>query len=105
MGSDIISAYTEKIKNLSIDDWHNGVIDKLEELYATALDLDKEKEHGDVFVIDDFIENVYHGYIMDYDGSGYLIDDYGNEIKPLRCDTRWLENQKKIARFVVWYNK
>ena len=73
---------------------------------ANAMWIMTQIGYGDIFLIDDFIENVEEGYFIDYDGSGCWVDDAGNRLGHIICDTKWLrENQPADAKFVAWFNK
>ena len=45
-----------------------------EKLLARAKELEKAQGYGDVFLIDDFIEEVRHGCFINYDGIGFFGD-------------------------------
>ena len=73
---------------------------------ANAMWIISQKGYGDIYMIDDFLELVEEGYVIDYDGSGHWCDDEGNELGSIRCDVDWLkENKPEDAKFILWFNK
>ena len=81
-----------------------------EKLLARAKELQKAQGYGDVFLIDDFIENVRHGCFINYDGIGFF-GDWNGEIEKdfyndmINCNVEWLEKNRKDYLFIFWYNK
>ena len=81
-----------------------------EKLLARAKELQKAQGYGDVFLIDDFIENVRHGCFINYDGIGFF-GDWNGEIEKdfyndmINCNVEWLEKNRKDYLFIYWYNK
>jgi hypothetical protein len=70
-------------------------------------------KHGDLILIDDFIENVESGFFTDLDGAGDLIKqvdgiwwDYRTHHIQTVCDPRYLKNLRdnKGVSHVVWFN-
>ena len=45
-----------------------------EKLLARAKELEGAQGYGEVFLIDDFIEEVRHGNFINYDGIGFFGD-------------------------------
>ena len=61
---------------------------------------------GDIYFIEDFIDDVRHGGITNYDGIGDWVDDEGNSLGQINCNVKWLEkNKPENAKFIMWYNK
>lgn len=115
-----------EIDNIIIDEIHwtlKNFIDKFKEWEATPYwERDNDKNpykqaahamlitakigFGDCFPIDKFIQDVEDGYFMDYDGSGYFVNEDGNQISSIRCNAEWLRNHTpEAAKFVMWFNK
>jgi len=81
-----------------------------ERLLARAKELQKAQGYGDVFLIDDFIEEVRHGFFTNYDGIGFFGDwlgeidrEFYNDM--INCNVKWLEENRKDYLFIFWYNK
>lgn len=79
--------------------------EEIQKIYARALQITCANDYGLVLAIDDFIDDVADGYFMDYDGSGVFLDWEGNRQEWIRCDTKWLKENKKDYPFVRWFNK
>lgn len=68
-------------------------------------------EFGDVFEINDFIQEVEEHGIMNSDGIGYLAkrEEIGGPVYetniPVLCNPGWLECCKEDFNYVCWYNK
>lgn len=81
-----------------------------EKLLKRAKELQKAQGYGDVFLIDDFIEEVRHGCFINYDGIGFF-GDWNGEIDRefyndmINCNVEWLEKNRKDYLFIFWYNK
>ena len=81
-----------------------------EKLLARAKELQKAQGYGNVFLIDDFIENVRRGNFINYDGIGFF-GDWNGEIEKdfyndmINCNVEWLEENRKDYLFIYWYNK
>lgn len=82
----------------------------MKKMIEIELDDVTDQDYGDSFFIDDFIELVDEGSIMDYDGIGYLaiLDEkgriYESEIMVL-CDSTWLRYSANTFNAVMWYNR
>lgn len=82
----------------------------MKKMIEIELDDVTDQDYGDSFSIDDFIELVDEGSIMDYDGIGYLaiLDEkgriYESEIMVL-CDSTWLRYSARTFNAVMWYNR
>lgn len=74
-------------------------------LLIRAKELKEAQGYGDVFLIDDFIEEVRNGYFINYDGSGYFGDWNGETDEMIDCNVKWLEKNRKDYLFIFWYNK
>lgn len=79
-------------------------------LLERAKELQEAQGYGDVFVIDDFIEEVRHGFFTNYDGFGFFGDwngkidrEFYNDM--INCNVEWLEENRKDYLFIFWYNK
>lgn len=98
----LINSYADRVKGIEHDR------DEIESTYVKAILLNVEKYgYGLVLPIDDFVECVRSGGITDYDGCGDLLDENGEEIDSVCCDTDFLQEAKlnKNARYVAWFNK
>lgn len=79
-------------------------------LLARAKELQEAQGYGDVFLIDDFIEQVRCGCFINYDGIGFF-GDWNGEIDRefyndmINCDVEWLEKNRKDYLFIYWYNR
>lgn len=82
-----------------------------EKLLTRTKELQKAQGYGDVFLIDDFIEDVRNGCFINYDGIGFFGDWNGEVHRGLynkdmiNCDVKWLEENRKDYLFIFWYNK
>lgn len=105
----LMNAYAEKIKPLEADRFDcekDKQKEALEEVYAQAIELTVKDDCGLIMPIDECIEWVESGLIIDYDGYGYLLDKDGVEITRMCCNVSLLQDAKnKGACFVAWYNK
>jgi hypothetical protein len=105
----LMKSYAEKIKPLETEKYDyekERQKEALEELYAQAIELNCKQGYGLIMPIDECIDWVESGSIIDYDGHGYLLDKDGERIGGMRCDVSFLENAKEnSACFVAWYNK
>ena len=80
--------------------------DKLKATYLKAIELTIKDDCGLIMPIDMCIEWVKDGSIIDYDGTGYLLDNEGTRLRYMRCDISFLHTAKEEgAAFVAWYNK
>ena len=105
----LMNAYAEKIKLLETDKFDyekHEQKEALEEIYAQAIELTVKDDCGLIMPIDECIEWVKSGSIIDYDGHGYLLDKDGEEMARMCCNVSFLQKAKKDrACFVAWYNK
>lgn len=100
----LLNCYAEKINKVDKHDFREQ--DKLKELYSKAVILNVKHGYGLFYPIDDFIEDVSGGGIIDYDGIGYLLNENGDEIGLSRCNVKFLEDAKSNgAIYVAWFNK
>jgi hypothetical protein len=100
----LLNSYANRINKVDKNDFKEQ--DRLEELYAKAIILNVKYGYGLFYPIDDFIEDVRCGGIMNYDGIGYLLDVDGNELGSVNCNVKFLEDAKKNgAVYVSWFNK
>jgi hypothetical protein len=82
-----------------------------EKLLARAKELQKAQGFGNVFLIDDFIEEIKNGCFINYDGIGVFgnwngaieVKDFFTSV--INCDVKWLEENRKDYLFIFWYNK
>lgn len=77
--------------------------DTCELLFAQAVKLLFAREFGDIFLIEDFIASAKNGSFIPYDGTGVLIDLFGNEVGDINLNN--LDDYPEEAVFVDWYNK
>ena len=100
----LLNCYAEKINQVDKHDFCEQ--DRLKELYSQAIILNVKYGYGLFYPIDDFIEDVTSGGIVDYDGIGYLLDSNGDKIGPSRCNVKFLEDAKSNGTvYVAWFNK
>lgn len=100
----LMAQYCNELDKLEPNDWNN--IEKIEDLYAQAIELTVKNNCGLIMPIDMCIDWVKSGGIIDYDGHGYLLDENGEKIGGMHCNTDFLKKAKEEgACFVVWYNK
>lgn len=82
-----------------------------EKLLERAKELQKAQGYGEVFLIDDFIEEVKNGNFINYDGIGFFGDWNGEVHRGLynkdriNCNVKWLKENRKDYLFIFWYNK
>lgn len=105
----LMNAYAEKIKSLETDKFDfekHEQKEALEEIYAQAIELTAKDDCGLIMPIDECIDWVKSGSIIDYDGHGYLLDKDGEKIGGMHCNVSFLQKAKESgACFVAWYNK
>lgn len=100
----LMNCYADRINQVDKHDFRKR--GQLKDLYAQAIILNVKYGYGLFYPIDDFIEEVDGGGIVDYDGIGYLLDADGNQIAPSRCSVKFLEEAKANgAVYVSWFNK
>ena len=76
--------------------------------YAEMIFALTKRGFGDVYLLDEFIEEVRCGGISNYDGFGEWIDLQGKSLGYINCNVEWLEDEKNRpegARFIDWANK
>ena len=75
--------------------------------YAHRINLWMTWGYGDIYPFEDFFSYVKDGDFIDYDGTGYFIDnETGEKVKTLRCNCDWLrENKPENSDYVMWFNK
>lgn len=78
---------------------------EIDEIYAKAMQLQCKKSFGGIYYLEDFIEEVYGWGVCDYDGSGWFINDDGEQIEGIICDVNWLNKHSGEYEYIVWYNK
>lgn len=86
----------------------NPEAEKCLEEYAEAILALTKIGFGEVYLIDEFIEDVRQGGITNYDGVGSWIDGNGNTLEHVNCNVEWLKNTKNRpegAKFIAWFNK
>lgn len=94
----------DELDKLEPNDWNN--IEKIEDLYAQAIELTVKDDCGLIMPIDMCIDWVNCNSINDFDGSGDLLDKNGEVIGCMHCNTYFLKKAKEDgACFVAWYNK
>jgi len=66
-------------------------------------------EYGDIMTIEEFLEDVELGALMDYDGHGFLANESQETnimVKPSNVDIVLAKyNDKLNLQFVVWYDR
>ena len=99
----LLNCYERRVAKLDKDDREGKK--KLLTLYAQAMILNVRKGYGLFYPIDDFIEEVRDGNYVSYDGTGYLLDENGSKIDYVKCNVKFLEEEKENgAVYVAWYN-
>lgn len=94
----------DELNKLEPNDWNNK--EKIEDLYAQAIELTAKNNCGLIMPIDMCIDWVKSGGIIDYDGHGYLLNENGHVMDSMCCDVDFLKEAKEEgACFVAWYNK
>ena len=105
----LMDTYAEEIEPLKSEKYDfekEEQKEKIEKLYAQAIELTAKKGYGLTMPIDMAIGWVKRGSIIDFDGIGYLVDKNGKEFKEMECDVSFLQRAKENgACFVAWYNK
>ena len=100
----LLRCYANRVNELG--EWNFRKKDELNELYSKAIIMNVQYGYGDFYPIDDFMDDVEGGGIMNYDGIGYLLDANGNEIDQVDCNLEFLEDAKANgAVYVSWFNK
>ena len=100
----LLNCYAARAKD--IDEYDYESLERLKDIYSQAILLNVKHGYGLFYPIDDFIEDVECGGIIDYDGIGYLLDFDGNEIDHVICNVPFLEEAKANgAVYVAWFNK
>jgi hypothetical protein len=100
----LLDCYAERVAKLDKYDFDGER--NLKDLYAQAIILNTRKGYGLFYPIDDFIEEVRGGSYVDYDGTGYLLDSNGSKIDYVKCNVKFLEEEKEEgAVYVSWFNK
>ena len=105
----LVNDYVNRIKPLETKEFDYEKYEQkeaLKKLYAQAIELNCKKGYGLIMPIDMCIDWVTKKSIIDYDGTGYLLDKDGERIGSMRCDVSFLKRAKENgACFVAWYNK
>lgn len=100
----LLNFYANNVKD--VDKYDYDKREKIKTLYAQAILLNVEHGYGLYLPIDDFIDWVDEGYLLDYDGFGKLLDANGKEIGNSKCKVSFLKQAKKLgAVYVAWFNK
>lgn len=81
--------------------------ERLAKEYAHRINLWMVYGYGTILSFDEFYECVKAGLFIDYDGTGYFIDnETGEKVKPLTCNYKWLKNNKpENSDYIMWFNK
>ena len=83
-----------------------GVAEPKAKECANAIWISQKHKLGDVYSIQDFLEDVKIGGFNDYDVEGHWVDSEGINLGSIICNYNWLvRNQPSNAKFIVWYNK
>lgn len=98
----IINHYNDKMAGLN---FFSKEAEEYKNLYAQALRLQCKEKYGYILTTEDFLKAVQDTMFTDDDGSGVFIDWEGSRRDGVRCNTRWLEVNKKDYPFVLWFNK
>lgn len=105
----LMNDYAERIKPLETENYDyekQEQKDALEDLYAQAIELNCKNGYGLIMPIDMCIDWVAQKLIIDYDGTGYLLNKDGERIDGMFCNVSFLKRAKeKGICFVAWYNK
>lgn len=79
--------------------------DAIKAEYANCMRILFKNGYGTVYTFDDFIELVDSKSIIDYDGTGYIVNKDGKRIEGIKCNVSWLKKHKKKNHYITWYNK
>ena len=60
---------------------------------------------GHFYSVDEFIEYVEDGSIIDDDGAGSFTDWFGNKKESVWCDVEWLQEHRKNYPMVFWMGR
>ena len=106
----LLHSCEEQISKLNITEYNyekHKQAEAISELYAKTIELTCRDSCGGLIIpIDMAISWVSRGSINDYDGTGEILDNDGNNIKRMSCNVNFLKTCKKDgACFVAWYNK
>lgn len=105
----LLHSYGEQISKLNITEYDYEKYrqaEAIDELYAKAIEITCKDNCGLILPIDDAIEWVRGGSIIDYDGIGKFLDANGEEIGSMHCDVDFILKAKENGTcFVAWYNK
>ena len=105
----IMNFYVDNIqKNHSIKNIMERIREneRIGDICSQAIELTCRENCGLIMPIDMCIDWVKSGGIIDYDGHGYLLDENGEKIGGMHCNTDFLKKAKEEgACFVAWYNK
>lgn len=85
-----------------------NVIDKFSKQLADKKrceELQAKISNGRIMTVDDFVEQVEDGLIIDDDGYGVFADYSGNKQETIWCDAVWLQDHRKNYPFIIWYNR
>lgn len=80
--------------------------DKIIEKYAKMAKIQARIKYGEVYTIEDFIEEVKSGGFTPYDGVGYYWDKVKNEETcGISFNVDVLKRESKKYKYVIWYNR
>lgn len=81
-----------------------------EKLFSIEMKFREVPDWADIYTMEEFIDHVKCGGIMNYDGFGYLAisDEKGKVWESnieVNCQVSWLYGQPIDFTHVCWYNK
>ena len=97
-----------KAKEIDYNDIsHYDKEDNLAKEYAHRINLWMNWGYGDIYSFDEFLEYVRTGSFIDYDGTGYFINnDTGEKLKTISCNIDWLNKHRpENSDYIMWFNR
>lgn len=84
---------------------YNDSNDVKKKIWLKAIQLQSICSEGNIYIVEDFIENINYGDIVD--GYGYFMDYIGNIMKQLKveCNAEWIESHRGKYPYIIWFNK
>ena len=80
--------------------------EKIANKYAKMAKIQAKIKFGEVYTIEDFIEDVERGCIIPYDGTGYYWDEVKNEeTDSVSFNINELRKASSTYKYVIWHNR